>query len=217
MHRVFLSSTFVDLIEYRKAAQVTIRQLGAIDVSMEHFGARDDRPSEECIRLVKKESDIFVGIYAHRYGHVPDGSMISICEMEYIAASGAKLPRFVYVVDDGQPWLPAYIDVGPDAEQLRRFKDHLSKSHICQKFGNFDHLAARVAADLGRHIAMVDREKVGRDIPVRDIGVNSLRPIDLEAFGAGAPSKGEYSPQEWNKLRNGIYKHNRNVFLARYL
>ena len=68
-HRVFLSSTFTDLAEYRKTVQGAIRQLGAVDVSMEHFGARDERPVDECIRLVRQESDLFVGIYAHKYGY----------------------------------------------------------------------------------------------------------------------------------------------------
>jgi hypothetical protein len=40
IHRVFLSSTFSDLQDYRQTVQGAIRQLGAIDVSMEHFGAR---------------------------------------------------------------------------------------------------------------------------------------------------------------------------------
>ena len=65
--RVFVSSTFVDLQIHRKAVLDVIRQLGAIDVSMEHFGARDERPKDECLRLVREESDVFVGIYAHRY------------------------------------------------------------------------------------------------------------------------------------------------------
>jgi hypothetical protein len=70
-HRVFLSSTFTDLAGHRRAVQNGIRQLGAIDVSMEHFGARDERPADECVRLVQQESDLFVGIYAHRYGYGP--------------------------------------------------------------------------------------------------------------------------------------------------
>jgi len=43
-HRIFLSSTFTVLVHYRRTVQSAIRQLGAIDVSMEHFGARDERP-----------------------------------------------------------------------------------------------------------------------------------------------------------------------------
>lgn len=112
-HRVFLSSTFTDLAEHRKAVQVALDQLGVVDVSMEHFGARDERPANECVRLVQQESELFVGIYAHRYGYVPEGNEISISEMEYKAASEAALPRFIYLVDENYPWLPAYIDLNP--------------------------------------------------------------------------------------------------------
>jgi hypothetical protein len=121
-HRVFLSSTFTDLAEHRKAVQDAIRQLGAVDVSMEHFGARDERPMSECVRLVQKESDLFVGIYAHRYGYIPDGSDVSISETEYKAASEMPLPRFIYMVDDNQPWIPAHIDAGDNASNLMRSK-----------------------------------------------------------------------------------------------
>jgi hypothetical protein len=108
--RVFLSSTFSDLSDYRTAVQQGIRQLGAIDVAMEHFGAHDERPVDECVRLVVEESDVLVGIYAHRYGFIPEGLDISISEREYEAATEANLPRFIYLVDDNHPWVPSYID-----------------------------------------------------------------------------------------------------------
>ena len=44
---------------------------------MEHFGARDERPADECMRLVRDESDLFVAIYAHKYRYIPDGSETS--------------------------------------------------------------------------------------------------------------------------------------------
>jgi hypothetical protein len=201
-HRVFLSSTFTDLADYRRTVQVAIRQLGAMDVSMENFGARDERPVDECIRLVRQESDLFVGIYAHKYGYVPDGADISISEMEYKAASEASLPRFIYVVDDNQPWLPAHIDSGISRDRLLSFKTALLKRHICQTFGGQDQLATKVVADVGRHIAMQAATKVGPGIPVQNIGIDSLR-------GAAAET-----PDEWNARRNAIYTDHRNLFLT---
>jgi hypothetical protein len=201
-HRVFLSSTFTDLADYRQTVQVAIRQLGAIDVSMEHFGARDERPVDECVRLVRRDSDLFVGIYAHKYGYVPDGAEISISEMEYKAASEASLPRFIYVVDDDQPWLPAHIDVGTSHDRLVSFKTALLKRHICQKFGGKDQLATKVVADVGRHIAMQAATKVGPGIPVQNIGIESLRGPVTE------------TPDEWNTRRNAVYADHRNVFLT---
>ena len=201
-HRVFLSSTFSDLTTHREAVQRAIRQLGAIDVSMEHFGARDERPVDECVRLVREESDIFVGIYAHRYGYVPDGTDTSISELEYNAAQSAALPRFIYTVDDNHPWLPAYIDSGVNLERLLAFKAALLKRHICQTFTGHDHLATKVVADVGRHIAMQTTAKVGPGIPVPDIGIESLRGMVSE------------TPDEWSLRRNAVYAANRNVFLT---
>src|SRR5436853_592668 len=98
--RVFVSSTFTDLVEYRQAVRDAIRQLGGVDISMEHFGARDERPKDECLRLIAEESDFFVGVYAHRYGYVPEGDNLSITEAEYDAATSAGLPRLIYIVHE---------------------------------------------------------------------------------------------------------------------
>jgi len=205
MQRIFLSSTFTDLKSYRTTVQDAIRQLGAVDVSMERFGARDERPTEECVRLVKQESDIFVGIYAHKYGYIPESSTKSISELEYIAASEENLPRFIYVVDDDQPWLPADIDQGEKADKLRIFKETLFKRHICQKFSNQDQLATKVVADLGRHIATRNAPRVGPGLPVPNIGIESLRGPVVE------------TPGEWNDRRRAIYENNRDVFLTHFI
>ena len=46
LKRVFLSSTYADLISYREAALKAIRQFGWFSVAMEDMVARDDRPRE---------------------------------------------------------------------------------------------------------------------------------------------------------------------------
>jgi hypothetical protein len=202
MNRVFLSSTYADLVNHRGAVQAAIRRLGAVDVAMEHFGAREERPLDECLRIVREESDLFVGVYAYRYGFVPDGFEQSISELEYRAAGEVALPRFLYLVDESHPWLPAHMDRGQAAERLAAFKQALLKRHMCQTFGTEDQLATKVVADLGRHIAMQKAPRVGPGIPVENIGVDSLR---------GAPPE---TPDEWNARRNGIYAAHRDVFLT---
>jgi hypothetical protein len=204
-NRVFLSSTYVDLARHRAAAQSAIRQLGAVDVSMEHFGARDERPAAECISLVKNESDLFVGVYAHKYGYMPEGAEMSISEMEYHAASEIPLPRFIYIVDDNCPWIPAHIDSGQNSKRLQEFKAMLLKRHICQRFGTEDQLATKIAADLGRHIAMQNAPRVGPDTPIRKIqhiGLESMHDLVAE------------TEDEWNARRKAIYTEGRNLFLT---
>ncbi len=148
--RIFVSSTFIDLQEFREAVQDAIRQLGAADISMEHFGARDNRPKDECVKLIKEESDVFVGIYAHRYGHVPKGDKVSILEAEYDAATASGIKRLIYLIDETIAWPPAHIDKARAATKLRKFKEKLKAAHICESFTNKDDLAASVVADLGR-------------------------------------------------------------------
>jgi phosphoserine phosphatase len=151
--RVFISSTFKDLEAYRKTVRDAVRELGAVDVSMEHFGSRDDRPKDECIKLIREQSDVFVGIIAHRYGYIPDGDSMSILEAEYDAATSAQLPRFIYMLKDEVAWPADLKDSGESAQKLSAFKQRLLKRHIVQGFTNKDDVATHVAADLGRYFS----------------------------------------------------------------
>jgi hypothetical protein len=199
--RVFVSSTYIDLTEHRRAVQTAIRQLGAIDISMENFGARDERPKTECLRIIHEESDLFVGIYAHRYGYIPDGEHKSITEYEYDAAGNRNLPRFIYLVDEDIEWKPSFIDSGAAGEKLRQLKLRLKTRHACQTFSNKDQLATFVAADLGRHIS---RQEL-RHVPSGGADGNSPR----------VANDGDW--KEWNKYRAAEYARSREVFLVHSL
>ncbi len=196
--RVFVSSTYVDLVEHREAVQKAIRQLGGTDISMENFGARDERPKAECLRLIREEADLFVGIYAHRYGYVPHGEQKSITESEYDAAGNQNLSRFIYLVDDEIAWKPTFIDQGTLGEKLQQLKQRLKTTHICKVFSNKDQLATFVAADLGRHIL---RNQLHHVLPGGAEG-DSVRPAD------------QWSGKEWNDHRAAEYARTREVFLV---
>ena len=71
--RVFLSSTYADLVGHRQAAATALERLNQQVGRMEVFGARPDEPAKACVDEID-QCGIFVGIYAHRYGFVPQGS-----------------------------------------------------------------------------------------------------------------------------------------------
>jgi hypothetical protein len=198
---VFVSSTFIDLKEHRVAVRDGIRRLGAIDISMENLGAREQRPKQECLRLIREDSNIFVGIYAHRYGFIPDGDVVSITESEYDAATLANLPRFIYIIDEDHPWRLSHIDDGDNKTHLERFKSSLQK-HMWKPFTTADQLAAGVVADVGYHLAIRNSTRVGPGIDVPDIGLDPIR-------GPAAESS-----DEWNAKRNDIYNRSRGIFIA---
>jgi hypothetical protein len=209
MKKVFVSSTYSDLIPYRDVVQKVIRQARAVAVGMEDFGARDDPPLRECLAGVE-ESDVFVGIYAHRYGFVPDGLQISITEAEYQHAIIKSLPVFAYILDDNYPWLPMHIDRGELEERLNRFKALLRKNHVVQVFKEGWQLAAFVAADLGR--------------PSLRAGLSDARPVSTGGTKDSAvprKTKNMTTPklstpnnlERWNQERYLIYNKNKDLFL----
>ncbi len=89
--KVFVSSTYNDLIDYRTAARDVILQLKQTYQGMEFFGARSEEPVEACLKEVE-QCDLFIGIDAWRYGFVPEKSDISITEMEFQHAQKEKKP-----------------------------------------------------------------------------------------------------------------------------
>src|SRR5690606_31463427 len=107
--RVFLSSTYVDLVEYRKQAVEALARLGHESVYMEIFGARPAEPLIACADEIEA-CDIFVGIYAHRYGFIPPSYHQSIVEAEYEVARRANKKTFCFVVDEEYPWPPKMVD-----------------------------------------------------------------------------------------------------------
>jgi hypothetical protein len=123
--------------------------------------------------------------------------------MEYNAATESKIPKLIYVIDDAFPFPPKYIDDGKAKAKLQAFKDELFSKHICKKFSNKDNLTASIVADLGRTISINEsHNRVGKDIPVNDINAVSAR------------NKTKEPVKFWSELRKGIYKNNRNIFLA---
>ena len=87
--KIFLSSTYQDLIGHREAAARAIERLGQQGVRMEVFGARPLEATSACIEEIS-DSDALIGIYAHRYGYVPAGQSKSITEQEFDVRKGAE-------------------------------------------------------------------------------------------------------------------------------
>jgi hypothetical protein len=217
MTGVFVSSTYSDLVSYRDVVQKVIRQSGAEAIGMEDFGARDERPLDECLRLIREEAGVFIGIYAHRYGYIPHGMPYSISEYEYKEAVSSSIPVFAYVVDDDYPWTMRFVDKGKDAERLAAFKSHLRTNHIVKTFKEPFELAASVAADLARQ-------------NLRNGLVDARVPSSAVSFAADTTAKNDVSKSvqrrapknmdgndintdEWNNKRYAVYNLSRDVFI----
>ncbi|RJP48460.1 MAG: DUF4062 domain-containing protein, partial [Anaerolineaceae bacterium] len=122
--KVFLSSTYTDLIEHRKAAHEALERLGQEVGRMEIFGARNDEATNAALTQLEK-CDLVVGIYAYRYGSMPEGSEISITEQEYLHAKKQGKPVLCFVVDEDHPWSPKMME--KDAGKIKKLEDFKAK------------------------------------------------------------------------------------------
>jgi tetratricopeptide (TPR) repeat protein len=149
--KVFISSTSLDLQPYRAAVANALERLGQQAGRMEVFGARPDSPSGASLAEVDA-CDLFVGIYAHRYGFVPPGSDASITEQEFLRACEREKPLFCFVVADDHPWPPAFIDGEPQRARLLAFKERVGRRVVRDIFTTPDDLALRAGTAVGRHL-----------------------------------------------------------------
>jgi hypothetical protein len=68
--KIYISSTFVDLEQYREKVYRQLRALRHDVIAMEDYVAADKRPLDQCLQDVR-EADIYIGIFAWRYGYIP--------------------------------------------------------------------------------------------------------------------------------------------------
>ncbi len=131
---VYISSTYLDLSEYRAAARAQIQEMGLHEVSMETYAAEDARPIERCLADVRA-SDVYIGIFAWRYGYVPPGYAQSITELEYREAGEKGIERLVFLLDDDFPWAPKNMDAHHgDDSRIAQLREELRTEKLVSFF-----------------------------------------------------------------------------------
>src|SRR5262245_34740793 len=69
--KIYLSSTYTDLLGCREAVYKVLRMMRHDVIAMEDYGATDRRPLDKCLDDVAR-TDLYLGIFAWRYGYVPE-------------------------------------------------------------------------------------------------------------------------------------------------
>lgn len=135
--RIYVSSTFEDLREHRARLSEALRKLGHTDVAMEHYVAESRRPLARCLADVRA-SDLYVGVFAGRYGYVPQGSERSITEHEFREAERSERPVLCFLSD------------GAEDERLAALKREIEEHYLIARFDSPDELATEVAVAVTR-------------------------------------------------------------------
>jgi hypothetical protein len=142
--RIYISSTFEDLKDYREKVRVALRQMGHEDIEMEYYVAEDKRPLDKCLEDVAS-CDLYIGIFAWRYGYVPDGYGKSITELEYRKAVETGKKCLIFLLDEEVPWPIKFVDRGKNEKRIRALKKELSKEKTVSFFKSADELASFIS------------------------------------------------------------------------
>lgn len=180
MIKIYLSSTFSDLSSTRSKVSNWLQGIyGAELTIMETWGSDEAPPDINSVRRVR-ECELFVGIYAHRYGTIDPTSGKSITELELdeakIALSAGTVHHILlYCINDKASWLREYAEgMQPALQGLKRLKDKASQ-HTYTPFKNEDELMFCILRDVYR--ILVDR--LGR-LPLQVRGSSLPAPRTLQ-------------------------------------
>lgn len=132
MTKVFIGSTSKDLAAYREAALNTCLKLDMQPIAMEHFEAMGVGAVEGSKRKLDP-TDLYVGIFAFRYGYIETGYDKSVTEIEFDHAGILGLERLCFFAKSDYPFPPSVIDV-ENQEKLKTFRDRVYKSLIIAEF-----------------------------------------------------------------------------------
>jgi Domain of unknown function (DUF4062)/Protein kinase domain len=152
--RIFISSTFEDLNEYRQEAFKAIQGLGLHADDMILWSANELDATTNSVQRVA-ECDVLILILAHRYGYVPPGTSQSITQTEYEAARAAGVPVLAFFLDEATPWPPAQVEWSKQRE-LRRFKESVEVEVTRKVFRTPQELAIQVTTALA---LLVERKR----------------------------------------------------------
>jgi hypothetical protein len=189
--KIYISSTYQDLIDHRASVDRTLRRMGHDVIGMEQYVAEGNRPLERCLSDVRV-ADLYVVLVGWRYGFVPHdqpaSGTLSITELEYNAANAAHKPILAFLLDPDMPWPTSRVDAmssEPHRGESRpglniaRFRSLLGTNYLTGMFRTPDDAASQVAAAVaaqGLNRFMVDRVLIQASVSANE----------MFGFGAGS-------------------------------
>lgn len=158
-YQVFISSTYIDLIEERAKVRDAILSMYHFPVGMELFGAANEE-QWQIISETIDSSDYYVLIIGQRYGSVIPGDSpdagISYTEKEFRYALEKHIPVLAFIINDNVPVKPEFIEKD-HPEKLDAFKTLVKTGRLVEWWSNPDDLAQKVTNSLYKQITRSKR------------------------------------------------------------
>ena len=146
-YQVFVSSTYEDLQEERKAVMEALLQMNCFPVGMEYFNASDESQWDVIKQLID-ECDYYVLIVAGRYGSVEESTEKSYTQKEFEYAVSKGVPVISFLHKDPESLPKSKTEKNNDLEaKLEAFKDDIKK-RLCKYWTSSDQLTSQVILSL---------------------------------------------------------------------
>lgn len=156
MSSIYLSSTYRDLAKHREAVTRALVKIRYEVRRMEDYPARDEHTKEGCERDVDA-CDLYVGLFAWRYGFVPEADnpeRWSMTEIEYRRARARQKPCLLFLLAEKARWPDAMRDAsngeGEGGGRIAALRAELA-GLLVGSFTTPDSLAAEVLAAIHQH------------------------------------------------------------------
>lgn len=156
IYKIFVSSTYKDLIDERIKVMTTIVNCGHLPIGMEQFPAA---PIEawEYIKLLIDNADYYLLLLAGKYGTIHPGTGKSYTQMEYEYAKAKGVPVIFLTYNDINKLPFEKCESDPEIRQkLEEFRNHAS-SNLRQTWTSIDELAYRVKDSIDKTIELFPR------------------------------------------------------------
>ena len=148
--KVFISSTALDLPEHRREVMDACLRQGMFPMLMEHLPASDEEAIQTALAMID-QCDIYLGIFAYRYGYVPKGHEVSITEMEYDRAVERGIPCLIFMMHEDHPIKAADFETGKGEIRLSNLKDRMAAERVVSLFRTPADLRANVINSLSQY------------------------------------------------------------------
>jgi len=148
--KVMVSSTALDLPDHRQGVLDACMRQGMFPLMMEHLPSIDADAIKASTDLVDK-ADIYLGIFAYRYGYVPKGCDKSVTEMEYNRAVERVIKRLIFLIHPEHPVKGGDVETGEGAAKLEALKKRLGTELVVNFFKSPEGLRADVINSLSQY------------------------------------------------------------------
>jgi hypothetical protein len=160
--RVFVSSTYQDLVEYRRAVTSALKGMENVEaIYMEGFDASPVSPEVRYLHELDS-CNVLVLIVGWRYGWVPPGEERSITELEFRHARERNMPVLAFLASE-EMLEPQGSDAATgDADggaRVRAFRDMLMEQLVVDIFTSPDDIARRVVVSVANLLQRLNADQ----------------------------------------------------------